>query len=70
MYFGSFPVPVPNRREGMAALLVAKLWQQTHALLSGKTTAYKNFFWRQYLQSCHVQELVECSLPYLQFYTQ
>ena len=54
----------------MGGVVVAKLWQQAHALLSGRTTAYKNFFQRQYPQSCHVHWLVQCSLPYLHFYTQ
>ena len=30
-----------DRKDGV---VVAKLWQQAHALLSGRTIAYKNFF--------------------------
>ena len=30
-----------DRKDGV---VVAKLWQQAHALLSGRTTEYKNFF--------------------------
>ena len=40
-----------DRKSGM---VVTKLWQQDHVMLPGRTTAYKNSFWRQQRQSFHV----------------